>query len=50
MLCHVLLKPLRHTSPFSRSSFPWTMNFRAWYWKWLSWICFTNSESRAQTW
>lgn len=20
------------------------MDFHAWYWKWLSWVCFTNSE------
>lgn len=24
------------------------MNFRAWQWKWLSWVCFTNSECWGQ--
>lgn len=33
--------------PNTLCSFMWTMNFSAWQWKWLSWICFTNSEWRA---
>ncbi|KAI7846027.1 hypothetical protein COHA_000564 [Chlorella ohadii] len=27
---------------FIGNNFMWTMNFRAWQWKWLSWVCFTN--------
>lgn len=40
-------KPTLHLTLLSPlSSFMWTMNFRAWQWKWLSWVCFTNSEMR----
>ncbi|PSC71757.1 flagellar associated membrane [Micractinium conductrix] len=27
---------------FISNNFPWTLRFTAWYWKWLSWVCFTN--------
>lgn len=44
MLTEIGIDPRRRLLSPPCRSFPWTLRFTAWYWKWLSWVCFTNSE------
>ncbi|PRW21106.1 flagellar associated membrane [Chlorella sorokiniana] len=42
VLCTMIIDYLQLAVFFIGNNFMWTMNFRAWQWKRLSWVCFTN--------